>query len=157
MATSAITGTSSSTPTSTTSASDPLGNYDLKASDFMNMMITQLQNQDPTNPTDSSQLLTQISQIGSLQSSTDLQSTLKTLMLQDSLGSAGNLIGKSVSGTNDAGDSVSGSVSSVNVQNNSVYLTLDSGDSLSLSNVSAVTTGNTATAAATAGTPVATK
>ena len=40
----------------------------LKTEDFIKMMITQLQNQDPMQPADNNQLLAQMSQIGQLQS-----------------------------------------------------------------------------------------
>ena len=42
----------------------------LKAEDFIKMMVTQLQNQDPMEPAKNDELLAQMSQIGQLQSST---------------------------------------------------------------------------------------
>ena len=63
-------------------------NLNLTPTDFLNMMVTQLQNQDPLNPTTSSDLLAQMSQIGQLQSSTTLQSTLQNFGLQTSISSA---------------------------------------------------------------------
>ncbi len=107
----------------------------LNASDFINMMVTQLQNQDPMEPTKNSELLAQMSQIGQLQSSTTLQDSLKGLVLQNQIGSAGNLIGKSIQGLDDKNANVAGIVNSVKVQDNSVYLELDTGKTLSLSNV----------------------
>ena len=53
------------------------------------MMITQLQNQDPLEPAKNQELLAQMSQIGQLQSSTQLQDSLKGLVLQNSLGRRG--------------------------------------------------------------------
>src|SRR3954464_560451 len=73
--------------------------YNLKTEDFINMMVTQLQNQDPMDPAKNQDLLAQMSQIGQLQSSTDLQSTLKSIMSQSQISSAGAMIGKSVTGT----------------------------------------------------------
>ena len=70
----------------------------LKAEDFIKMMVTQLQNQDPTDPEKNSELLAQMSQIGQLQTATELQDSMKSLVLQNSLGAAGNLIGKMVQG-----------------------------------------------------------
>src|SRR5213594_972790 len=61
----------------------------LKPEDFIKMMITQLQNQDPMEPAKNEELLAQMSQIGQLQSSTDLQMSLKTLVMQNNIGSAG--------------------------------------------------------------------
>jgi len=99
------------------------------------MMVTQLQNQDPTQPTSNEEILQQISQIGQLQSADTLQTDLSAMVLQNSISSAGNLIGKSVQGVDTTGATSSGLVNSVQVQNGSVYLQLDSGKQMLLSNV----------------------
>src|SRR4029453_4129240 len=82
----------------------------LKPEDFIKMMITQLQNQDPMEPAKNEELLAQMSQIGQLQSSTDLQASLKTLVLQNNLSSSGNLIGKMVQGQDERGTPIKGMV-----------------------------------------------
>ena len=109
--------------------------FSLKAQDFIKMMVTQLQNQDPLEPAKNDQLLAQMSQIGQLQSSTQLQESLKGLVIQNQIGAAGNLIGKSVQGLDDQNNSVRGMVNSVRVQQDSVYLELDNGKSLALGRV----------------------
>src|SRR5881392_656251 len=88
----------------------------LKAEDFINMMVTQLQNQDPLEPAKNSELLAQMSQIGQLQSSNSLQDSLKGLVLQNSLSSAGNMIGKNVEGLDEDGTKLDGTVNSVRVE-----------------------------------------
>ena len=65
---------------------------ELKTEDFIKMMITQLQNQDPLEPAKNQELLAQMSQIGQLQSSTSLQESLKGMVLQNQIGSASALI-----------------------------------------------------------------
>jgi flagellar basal-body rod modification protein FlgD len=110
------------------------------------MMITELQNQDPTKPTSSADLLSQMSQIGQLQSATTLQTSLQTMVLQNSISSAGNLIGKSVQGMDDQNETISGLVTSVRVESNQVMLELDSGKSLQLGRVTAISPGPTAAA-----------
>jgi tetratricopeptide (TPR) repeat protein len=75
--------------------------FDMKTEDFIRMMITQLQNQDPMEPAKNEELLAQMSQIGQLQSSTALQESLKGLVLQNQIGAAGNLIGKLVAGVDE--------------------------------------------------------
>ena len=112
--------------------------FNLKPEDFIKMMVTQLQNQDPTSPTKNEDLLAQMSQIGQLQSSTALQDSLKGLVLQNSLGAAGNLIGKMVQGLDDEADPVSGLVNSVRVQDNNVYLELDNGKSVQLGKITTI-------------------
>ena len=101
-------------------------------------MLTQLQNQDPLEPAKNQELLAQMSQIGQLQTSTQLQETLKGLALQNQLGSAGNLIGKLVQGLDENNDNIVGLVDSVRVENDEVFLELDNGKTLSMSNVMAI-------------------
>ena len=110
----------------------------LKTEDFIKMMITQLQNQDPLEPAKNEELLAQMSQIGQLESSTQLQNSLKTLVLQNNLSSAGNMIGKMVQGLNERGEPIKGLVNSVKVVDGSVTLELDNGKALNLSNVTAI-------------------
>jgi flagellar basal-body rod modification protein FlgD len=68
--------------TSATSATDVFGNDStgfngLTADDFFTLLIAQLQNQDPTEPTSNEQLLNQIATIRSLQSNVELGDVLK--------------------------------------------------------------------------------
>ena len=112
----------------------------LKTDDFIKMMITQLQNQDPLEPAKNQELLAQMSQIGQLQSQTLLQESLQGLVLQQNLGAAGNLIGKVVDGVDDAGEQARGLVTSVRVQDKQVLLELDNGKRLSLGKVTGIAT-----------------
>jgi len=57
-------------------------------------MITQLQNQDPLNPTDPNAMLQQISEIGQLQSSDTLTSDLTTMTQQNQVASSASMIGQ---------------------------------------------------------------
>jgi flagellar hook assembly protein FlgD len=109
------------------------------------MMITQLQNQDPLNPTSSSDLLAQMSQIGQLQSTTSLQSSLQSFGLQTSISSASSMIGKSVQGLDVNSNPISGVVTSVQVQSGNVSLELDNGSTLALANVSSISPGPSGT------------
>jgi len=132
----------SSTPSGTQSKSN--SNLNLQPMDFINLMVTQLQQQDPTKPADNSQLLAQMSQIGQLQSANTLTDSLKGMVLQNQIGSAGNLIGKNIQGLDDQNKAVGGMVNSVNVQDGNVYLELDNGNKLALSRVTSIAEGKTA-------------
>jgi len=79
-----------------------------------------------------------MSQIGQLQSSNDLQDALKGLVLQNQIGSASSLIGKSVEGLDENNNTIRGIVNSVKVQSDGVSLELDSGNSLALGRVTAI-------------------
>jgi flagellar basal-body rod modification protein FlgD len=111
-------------------------------------MITQLQQQDPTNPTDSNQLLSQMSEISTLQSNSTMQDSLKSLTLQQSIGAGGNLIGKTVQGLDATGTAITGVITSVSVKDQSVSLGLDSGTTLPMANVTSIATPAPAPAAA---------
>jgi len=136
----------SSLPTTSaaTSAANP---YNLQPSDFIQMMVTQLKEQDPLNPTNSQDLMSQMADIGQLESSTQMQTTMQSLTLQTQIGSAAALIGKSVTGIDAANNTVTGNVTAVQVAGGTVALTLDSGDSLSLNSVASIdgTTSSTST------------
>jgi len=111
---------------------------ELKTEDFIKMMITQLQNQDPLEPAKNQELLAQMSQIGQLQSATSLQESLKGMVLQNQIGSASSLIGKTVKGLDSTDAPVTGLVNSVKVSSDGVSLELDSGKSLLLSRVTEI-------------------
>ena len=113
-------------------------NFALKTEDFIKMMITQLQNQDPMEPAKNQELLAQMSQIGQLQSATTLQESLKGMVTQNQIGSAAGLIGKSVDGLDAADDPVSGVVTSVRVATDGVSLELDNGKTLPLGRVTSI-------------------
>lgn len=113
-------------------------NMELKTEDFIKMMITQLQNQDPLEPAKNQDLLAQMSQIGQLQSATSLQESLKGMVLQNQIGAAAGLIGKTVQGLDAQDEPVSGLVNSVKVTADGVNLELDNGKSLALSRVTQI-------------------
>ena len=119
----------------------------LKSQDFINMMITQLEHQDPLQPTSSDQLLSQMSQIGQMQSSSQLQTTLSGLAQQNQICAASALIGKTVQGTDSNQNSLSGIVTSVQVASTGVSLSLDNGHTLPLSGVTNISPGPATTAA----------
>ncbi len=118
-------------------------NYSLNTGDFIKMMVTQLQNQDPTQPEQSGQLLQQMSQIGQLQASSDLTTNLKGMVLQNQIGTAGNLIGKLVQGMDTDGSALKGVVTSVKVASDKVSLELDSGKTLGLDHITSVSAAST--------------
>jgi flagellar basal-body rod modification protein FlgD len=110
----------------------------MSVDDFINMMVTQLQNQDPLEPADNNQLLTQMSQIGQLQSSQQLQTSLQSMVIQNNIASAGNMIGKEVSGFDEYGDEAEGLVTAVRVEKGQIMLELDNGKRMNIGNVTSV-------------------
>ncbi|HEY2251791.1 MAG TPA: flagellar hook capping FlgD N-terminal domain-containing protein [Planctomycetaceae bacterium] len=140
---STISPTSSST--STPSSKNALTGFAaLTSQDFMTMLLAELKNQDPTQPVSNSDLLQQLSQMQSLQSNVELNSTLSGFANNQQIASGTSLLGKAVLGTDSNNKQVGGIVSSVFVQNGSVMLGIGSG-SMPLSNLTAVESAATAT------------
>jgi flagellar basal-body rod modification protein FlgD len=111
-ASSASSASSSTSSTSGTSASD-LQNT------FLTLLVTQLKNQDPTNPADSSQMTSQLAQINTVSGIGQLNTSLSSLATQLSAGQstqAALLIGSNVLAPGNALTVSSGASSSFGVQ-----------------------------------------
>ena len=89
---------------------------ELGQEDFMKLMTTQLQNQDPLNPLDNSQMLQQISQIREVGATEQLTETLDTLLLRQNVASATALIGQRVEGLGQKGEAARGLVDRVSIR-----------------------------------------
>lgn len=101
---------------------------------FLRILIAELQSQDPLEPMDSSEFLSQMVEIQSLETSSRLSDLISEMAVNQEIGAAGNLIGKEVTGLADSGAIVNGTVSSVVVLDGRVRLMVDD-YSLALSNL----------------------
>jgi flagellar hook assembly protein FlgD len=105
-----------------------------------------LQNQDPLNPTDSNQMLSQMSQIGQLESADNLQTSLTGMVQQNQVAAASAMIGKYVQGTDSNKNPLTGVVAAVQVSGTTgVSLVLSSGSVMPMTNVTTITTAPTTT------------
>lgn len=100
---------------STSAATAGNGLKDLEIDQFLQLMITELTNQDPLNPMDNTQLVQQIGEIRQISATTQLSDTLLAVSSGQSLATASNLIGKTVTALNDQNEDVTGKVDSVSV------------------------------------------
>ena len=67
---------------------------ELTMSDFIKMMVAELENQDPMNPMSNTEMLQQISQMRSITSSDRLTNGIEALTLGQALSTASSLIAK---------------------------------------------------------------
>jgi flagellar basal-body rod modification protein FlgD len=72
-------GTSGTTPSSTTSSAAGTGGVTLGGTDFLTLMLAQLQNQDPTSPIDSNAFLSQLAELSEVQGITQLNTSFSNL------------------------------------------------------------------------------
>jgi flagellar basal-body rod modification protein FlgD len=71
---------STTTPTtSTTSTSSTASSSNITANDFLTLLVSELKNQDPTQPTDPNQYITQLAQVNSLQQLISINQGIGTL------------------------------------------------------------------------------
>ena len=63
----------------TTSSSTPLKQKDLGKDAFLQLLVTQLQNQDPTKPQADGEFIAQLAQFSSLEQLTQIQKTLDAM------------------------------------------------------------------------------
>lgn len=99
----------------------------MDSEEFIKIIFTELQNQDPFEPNDSAALLEQLNSIRSIESDMELTSQLKQIVFQNQLAGAGNLIGRYVQGLSTEGTRVDGKVISVIRQGDAIGVELDTG------------------------------
>ena len=113
---------------------------DLASNDFLQLLITQLTNQDPFEPTGNEELLQQISSIRDIELSTTLTESLKVLTGQQRFASASTLLGQYVTSLPDENGVVeAGIVTGVRFDSDGrPILQLSSGTEIALDRVSMV-------------------
>lgn len=112
---------------------------EMSTSDFIRIIFTELANQDPFAPNDSSALLEQLNSIRSIESDLKLVEQFKSLVFENQFAVAAGLMGKYLTGLTESLDRVSGYVVSVLRQGDSVQLELDNGWRVPLGSVEIVT------------------
>ena len=114
---------------------------------FLNLLVAQLKNQDPSNPANPTSFMTEIAQLTAVQSQTSLNAEEQTV-------AADSMLGQKISGTGSGGRVVSGTVTAVLLSGSgSPQLSL-AGQSGTVS-LDQVTQVYSASAAAAASTPAA--
>ena len=94
------------------------GYNDLGTADFLKLLIQELQNQDPLNPMENSDMVQQIGMIREIGASDKLTNTLTNLSDSQQLVTASGLIGKKVTGLAVDSSNVDGVVDRVTVETN---------------------------------------
>jgi flagellar basal-body rod modification protein FlgD len=114
------TGATTSTGTQTSGSSDALNQIDMD--EFVSLMIAQMQNQDPLEPMDNTQMLQQISQIREIGSNDRLSETLGAVLLGQNLATANSVIGRTIMALDDNAKTFVGTVDRVSVDDGEAKL-----------------------------------
>ncbi|PDT03152.1 flagellar biosynthesis protein FlgD [Rhizobium chutanense] len=121
MAVDATSSVTSSTSTSTSSATQKATlNYD----NFLQLLIAQMKNQDPTSPMDASEQVAQLATFSQVEQTIQTNTKLDTLLASSSLTQASSYVGKYMES---ADGTVKGIIDSVKVYSDGVIATTEDG------------------------------
>src|SRR5579875_1614468 len=116
--------TAPSSNTASTNTVNPDGQ--LNENSFLQLLVTQLQNQDPLAPQDNTQMIAQLAQFSALEQMTNVAQTdsqvlsaIQTLTSETNLMLAHQLLGTQVKITDNSGQQVQGTVSAVSLSQGS--------------------------------------
>ncbi|MFN3443103.1 MAG: flagellar hook assembly protein FlgD [Rhizobium rosettiformans] len=130
MAVDAVTGTTTTTSTTSTSstsssaASQASAKASLDYDSFLQLLIAQMKNQDPTDPMDASEQIAQLATFSQVEQSIQMNSNLETLITGNALTNASSYIGKTITS---ADEKTSGVVASVRVYSDTMVATTTEG------------------------------
>ncbi len=137
----------------TTSASTAAGsdgtiplptNAMLSQQDFLNLLVTQMTAQDPLKPTDSQDLLSQMTQFSTLNANNQMQTQLANMQLSQEYTAAGSLLGKQVTLQLDSKTTAQGTVTGIDASGNAPEIIVN-GTSYTLDKVTSITDPPTTT------------
>jgi flagellar basal-body rod modification protein FlgD len=94
---------------------------------FLTLLVAELKNQDPTQPMDATQQISQLAQFSSVEQAVQTNKKLDELLASSSLSQADGIIGRTVTS---ADGTVSGIVESVQIYSDGMIATLKGGAKL---------------------------
>lgn len=127
--------TSSSSGTSAASATNALAS--MNSTEFLQLLVAQLKNQNPLNPTDPAAFVAQTAQLTMVQALQGLQTTTNQTNQEIGVMAASSMLGKTVTASLADGTPVTGLVSSVSVSSSGPNLTVG-GSSVPISSVTSI-------------------
>jgi flagellar basal-body rod modification protein FlgD len=107
---------------------------------FLQLLVLQMQSQDPLNPMDNTEMVSQLAQFSALEAQTNLNESFETLsgnVDQLNFISGAQLLGKTVVGVDVDGELLTGEVESIHLDGSLVMLTVD-GKLMSMASVFSV-------------------
>lgn len=118
------TGTSTSTTTTTTQTTTTAPTSTLDYNSFLKLLTAQMQYQDPTNPTDATEFVSQLASFSSVEQGIKQNTKLDSLITSLALNQADGLLGKVVTSEDGA---TTGVVASVRIASTGAVAILENG------------------------------
>jgi len=94
--------------------------------DFLKLLVTQLQHQDPMNPMDDKDFMGQMAQFSSLEQITNLVTATETMGFSSQVTQSVSLIGHQVGFTREDGTTGQGTATSVAIEDGKILITVGS-------------------------------
>lgn len=113
------------------------GNDGLGQDAFFKLLITQLQNQDPLNPMEDKEFISQMAEFSSLEKTEKLYSLLENKLSSNPVINNSHLIGKEIT-ANVESVKLTGVVNSIKSQGNQIFAALDNGSEVDISYITQV-------------------
>jgi flagellar basal-body rod modification protein FlgD len=135
-----ITAIDSST-TTTSGSSTASSIYSLNTSDFISLLLAELENQDPTDPVDVSEMTSLFSDLTQVSAAVTTNEYLSSLV--DSISSLSNnqavsYLGKTITYTNSESTETTSLVNGLKYEDGVAYLMTEGGDKVALSSITEV-------------------
>jgi flagellar basal-body rod modification protein FlgD len=121
------TSTGSSSSSSSSSSTQSTSSNTVDYNTFLQLLIAEMKNQDPTSPMDTSQYMSQFAQMSTVSQAVATNSKLDALLSSQALTQANGLIGRTVSFTDTTGAAVTGKIASVSINSDGSVATLEDG------------------------------
>jgi flagellar basal-body rod modification protein FlgD len=126
---------SAAAPGSASATGAAAATQSLNYNDFLTLLMAEMKNQDPTQPMDPSQMVSQLATVSEVGQAVQTNTNLASLLMSTSLAQAEQLVGKTITS---ADGSTSGEVASVSVTSSGAVATLANGATVSLVNGASV-------------------
>ncbi len=114
---------SAATSAYTSTPAPPMSSGELNDA-FMQLLLAQLQNQDPLNPVEDTEFISQLTQLNMLQAMEQLNYTMGVYTVSSSLMQGTALIGRTVEALDANGETITGVVTAVSLVNGIIMLEL---------------------------------
>ena len=127
--TTGATTTNSSAASSSSTSSSTSANNTVNYNEFLQLLVAQLQNQDPTNPSDPTTFVSELASFSSVEQQVNTNTALNSLLTQSAISQAPSLIGQTITS---ADGKTTGQVASIQITSSGSNATLTDGQSVSI-------------------------
>lgn len=116
-------------PWANAAANSDTASASMNYNNFLQLLIAQIQHQDPTQPMDATSQISQLATFSQVEQSIKTNTLLRSMLQSDALTKAADLVGKTVTSSD---SSTTGVVSSATVSDSAVTLTTAAGGTINL-------------------------